>query len=236
MGAPYDGRGRLFARLRRDCADEWEAYTGHPFLAGLADGTLPEVAFRHYLGQDYLFLIHFSRAYALAAYKSETLEDLRAAAATLTALLDVEMGLHVRYCADWGITEADMAALPEDTACMAYTRYVLEKGLSGDLLDLQVALAPCVVGYGEIGLRLAGDPATKREGNPYLDWIEMYSGAEYQEVALAALGTLDRLAAARGGDARYDSLCRTFREATRLEADFWQMGLDAAEREGGAAE
>jgi len=37
---------------------------------------LPEQCFRHYLVQDYLFLIHFARAYALAAYKSETLADI----------------------------------------------------------------------------------------------------------------------------------------------------------------
>ena len=34
---------------------------------------------------------------------------------------------------------------------LAYTRYVLEAGFSGDFLDLMAALAPCVLGYGEIG-------------------------------------------------------------------------------------
>jgi thiaminase/transcriptional activator TenA len=65
--------GSLFARLRAAAADDWEAYTGHEFVRRLADGSLPEECFRHYLIQDYLFLIHFARAYALAAYKSETL-------------------------------------------------------------------------------------------------------------------------------------------------------------------
>lgn len=32
----------------------------------LGDGTLPDAAFRMYLVQDYLFLIQFARAYALA--------------------------------------------------------------------------------------------------------------------------------------------------------------------------
>jgi thiaminase/transcriptional activator TenA len=108
---------------------------------------------------------------------------------------------------------------------MAYTRYVLEKGLSGDLLDLHVALAPCIVGYGEIGARLAADPATVTDGNPYRSWIDMYAGDEYQEVAQGEIAYLDRLADARGGAARFDSLARTFRQATRLEADFWEMGL-----------
>ena len=36
-------------------------------------GELPETSFRRYLAQDYLFLIHFARAYGLAAFKGETL-------------------------------------------------------------------------------------------------------------------------------------------------------------------
>ena len=214
----------LFHRLRADSAADWSAYTDHAFVRGLADGSLPEAAFRHYLGQDYLFLIQFARAYGLAAYKADDLEDIRAAAAAVSAIVDVEMGLHVTYCAGWGLTEAEMAALPEDTATMAYTRYVLERGQAGDLLDLHVALAPCVIGYGEIGRRLAG-PATR--DNPYAAWIDMYAGDAYQEVVAAAVAQLDRLSERRGGEARYASLLKTFQQATRLEADFWQMGLDA---------
>lgn len=218
----------LFDTLKSACAAEWEAYTRHVFVRRLADGSLPEAAFRHYLQQDYLFLIHFARAYALAGYKSETLAELRAAAATMSALVDTEMKLHVAYCAEWGLSEADMEALPEDKANLAYTRFVLERGLAGDLLDLQVALAPCVVGYGEIGRTLADDPATKRDGNPYADWIAMYAGDEYQNVTADAVVALDALMDRRGGAGRLPALTETFRMATVLEADFWQMGLDAA--------
>lgn len=218
----------LFAELRADAAMEWEAYTRHDFVQGMADGTLPEAAFRHYLVQDYLFLIHFARAYSLAVYKSDNLPDMRAAAAIVSGILDTEMSLHIEYSAKWGITEEEMAAVPEDPACMAYTRYVLERGMAGDVLDLYVALSPCVVGYAEIGSRLASDPNTKMQDNPYASWIEMYSGEEYIDVAVGAAGQLDRLGQARGSDARMDDLKKTFRAATILERDFWQMGLNAA--------
>ncbi len=218
----------LYAFMRHANLEDWRAYTEHPFVEMLAKGTLPEAAFQHYLGQDYLFLKHFARAYALAVYKSETLEDMRAAAAAVSALLDVEMALHVKFCAGWGLSEDEMAALPEATPTMAYTRYVLERGMAGDVLDLYAALAPCVVGYAEIGARLAADPETKVEGNPYREWIAMYAGGDYQELARDVIDTLDRLYRARGSEPRRESLARTFGEATRLEIDFWQMGLDAA--------
>ncbi len=217
----------LFARLRAAAGPDWQAYTGHEFVRRLGDGTLPEQCFRHYLVQDYLFLFHFARAYALAAYKSDTIEDMRAASRTVAALLDTEMSLHVTYCAGWGLSEADMQATTEAPANMAYTRFVLERGAAGDVLDLHTALAPCVVGYAEIGLALAADPATKTEGNPYGTWIEMYSGEEYQAVARDAVARLDDLALRRGGEARFDSLAATFSAATRLEAGFWDMGMGA---------
>lgn len=218
----------LFARLRDSCEEDWLAYVEHPFVQGIQDGSLPEACFRHYLVQDYLFLIHFARAYSLAAYKSETLADLRAAADGVRIITEVEMGLHVEYCKGWGITEEEMHAAPEAEENMAYTRYVLERGQSGDLLDLYVALLPCMYGYAEIGARLGSSPDTVRNGNPYLPWIEMYASEDFQEGAVAGLATLDRLYAERAGEGRIESLIQTFRQASRLEARFWQMGMDAA--------
>jgi thiaminase/transcriptional activator TenA len=224
--APIFPPGGLLDRLRAANAADWAAYTGHGFVRGLSDGTLPESCFRHYLMQDYLFLIHFARAHALAGYKAETLEDIRMATRAAASISDTEMGLHVTYCAARGITEADMQAAPEGVATMAYTRYVMERGMAGDLLDLYAALAPCVLGYAEIGLCLAADPATRRDGNPYASWIEMYSGEDYQQVARDMAAFIELLAQRRGAEARLDSLVRTFGEATRLEAAFWQQGLD----------
>lgn len=220
----------LFDRLRHDAGADWSAYMGHAFVHGLSRGTLPPAAFRYYLEQDYLFLIHFARAYALAAFKADNLDEMRAAAETMRVILDVEMKLHVTYCAGWGLSEPEMALLPEDPANMAYTRFVIERGLAGDVLDLHAALAPCVIGYGVIGDTLARDPETLTAGNPYAEWIAMYAGAEYQAIARDAAERLDRLWARRGNEARYAPLLETFRAACRLEAQFWQMGIDHAAR------
>ena len=121
-----------------------------------------------------------------------------------------------------------MAAEPEAAETINYTRYVLDIGHSGDALDLMVALMPCVAGYAEIGLRLLHDPQTRFEGNPYADWIRNYGNEEYLRGVSASLNLLESLWQQRGGDARVDELCETFNTAARLEADFWQMGLNAA--------
>ena len=196
----------LFERLRADAAADWSAYVGHPFVAGLGHGTLPAAAFRRYLTQDYLFLVQFARAAALAAFKSDTLSDLRAASATLTGLLEVELPLHVALCSGWGADEAALQAEPEALETVAYTRFVIDRGLAGDRLDLETALAPCVLGYREIGLRLEAAGGAE-PSNPYAAWIRTYAGLEYGAVAEAAGRTLDRLWLARGSEARYPPRC-----------------------------
>lgn len=214
-----------FIRLKSAAAPDWARYTEHEFVRQLGDGSLPEAAFRTYLIQDYLFLIQFARAWALAAYKSRRLADIRSAQETLAGILR-ETELHVRLCERRGIAPAEIEAATEDRATIAYTRLVLDAGAAGDLLELHVALAPCVIGYAEIGERLAADgvPAD----HPYRDWINEYAGADYQAVAEGARRHLDELAARAMTEHRFAELVTLFEKASRLEADFWQMGLDAA--------
>jgi len=217
----------FFEHLKTEASAEWRAYTEHPFPTGMAEGTLSEAAFRHYLVQDYLFLIEFARAYALAVYKSRQLSDMREAASGLSAILAVEMNLHVKLCAGWGLSPADLERAPPAAETLAYTRYVLDAGMRGDLLTLKVALAPCVVGYAEIAARLAARPNARAATNPYRIWIDEYAGAPYQEVAAKARAQLDRLAGLYATPAREAELIAVFKEAARLETNFWEMGWRA---------
>lgn len=214
-----------FEDLKKSCQNEWQAYIEHSFVQQLGNASLAPEAFQHYLKQDYLFLIQFARAFALAAYKSPTLSDLRQAKEGLQAIVDVELDLHISYCQEWGISEQELAELPEARATLAYTRYVLDTGNRGDLLDLHVALSPCMVGYGEIANWLNSRAQTIRgENNPYDAWIAMYESDEFQEAMRAEIGWLnERLADV--SPARFKELTRIFSDATRLEIDFWEMGL-----------
>jgi thiaminase/transcriptional activator TenA len=219
--------GALYGRLVDAAGEVWPAYTRHEFVLRLARGDLPEAAFRRYLVQDYLFLLHFARAWGLAVYKSDTLAEMRRAQSLVAATLDVEIGLHIDYCRGWGLSEAAMNAEPEAPETIAYTRFVLDRGLAGDRLDLEIALAPCMIGYAEIAAERMADPATRHD-SPYRDWLAMYAGDEYQALAREAAAALDEQFGRRGGEGRLPGLAAIFTTAARLEADFWQMGLVAA--------
>jgi len=221
---------RFFERLKAAASADWRAYTEHPFTNGMADGSLPQAAFRHYLVQDYLFLIEFARAYALAVYKAPKLADMREANTGLSAILDVEMNLHVKLCADWGLSPDDLERATPAVEMLAYTRYVLDTGMRSDLLALQVALAPCVIGYAEIAMRLSARPEAHAAANPYRGWIAEYAGTPYQAVAEKARAQLERLADSYATPAREIELIVIFKEATRLEINFWEMGWRAGQR------
>lgn len=217
----------LYGRLRQQAGRHWQDYVDHPFLQQLAAGTLPKTAFQRYLTQDYLFLIHFARAYALLVSKLRTLPEMRAATASLNAIVS-ELPLHVAYCASWGLDEEQMAAQAEAPETMNYTRYVLDIGHSGDALDLLAALLPCVAGYAEIGLGLLHSPDTVMEGNPYATWIRNYGDEGYLTGVQAAVQLLENVGRQRGAESRFAELSQIFTTATQLESAFWQMGLNAS--------
>ena len=228
MSAPPD-YGRAFSLWRDAARESWEAYTRHRFVVALGDGSLPRSAFLHYLTQDYVFLVHYARAWALAVAKSASLAEMKVAATTVDALVNHEMRLHVEVCAAEGITEAQLFEVREAPQNLAYTRYVLDSGYSGGFLDLMSALAPCALGYGEIGLVLASEATS----DVYRPWIDTYAGEEYQDVCAGIGDVIDDALEERLGPRFVDApcwnaLCRTFRTAAELEAGFWDMGLEGA--------
>jgi len=153
---------------------------------------------------------------------------MKICAATVDALVNHEMSLHVKTCAAEGIDEASLFASSEAVENLAYTRYVMDAGLQGDFLDLMAALSPCVMGYGEIGARLAH---SKASDTPYADWIATYADPEYQSVCANVGAMIDASVSRRIGDLsqspRATALQDRFAMATRLEVGFWQMGLNA---------
>ncbi|KAF1982236.1 thiamine biosynthesis protein-like protein (Thi-4) [Aulographum hederae CBS 113979] len=209
---------------RPDVRGPWKEHTEHDFVQQLAAGTLPIERFRYYLIQDYLFLIQFSRANALLAYKARSLGDLRTAVDNV-AHLQEEMKLHIQFCDEFGLSPEEVEGQEESQACTAYTRYILDIGHTHDYFSLQIALLPCLLGYGLIARRLFDDPATVRgdAGNRYWKWIETYVAADYVEAVGKGRELVEKLAA-KESPSRIEELVKIFIHATKMETGFWDMG------------
>lgn len=205
--------------LRAAAGAIWAAQHAHPFVAGIGDGTLPEAAFRFYVRQDYIFLVDYGRLLALGAVRAPRLEWTRRFAALASAVLETEMDLHRAYAAAWEISPAELDAERPAPATSGYADFLLRTAALGDFAELAAALLPCMWGYAEIGQRLAS--AGVPEHPRYAEWIALYSGAEFAELAAWCRQLVDEVAA-EIGSAGFKRMERAFVASSEHELAFWE--------------
>lgn len=92
---------------------------------------------------------------------------------------------------------------------------MLDIGHSEDWLALQISFAPCLLGYGEIAKRLRDDPDTKRQGNPYYQWIATYVADDYTEAVRKGRDMIERHAVLQS-PSRIEELVKIFVHATKV--------------------
>ena len=216
-----------FYRELREKADSlWEAMFHHPFVKGIGDGTLSRDRFEFYLKQDYVYLIDFSRVFALACAKSRTLAEMGTFAALLHATLNTEMALHRKTCAAFGIAEEELATTRKSPVTSAYTDLLVRTAYEGEVSDIVAVLLPCACGYAEIGKRL------ESEGLPgdrfYRDWIDTYSSPEFQEFADWLIGRMNEHAADAPAQRR-EQWQRLYESSARHEYLFFDMSWNKEE-------
>eukprot|EP01114_Cavostelium_apophysatum_P019294 TRINITY_DN6178_c0_g1_i1.p1 TRINITY_DN6178_c0_g1~~TRINITY_DN6178_c0_g1_i1.p1 ORF type:complete len:504 (+),score=82.45 TRINITY_DN6178_c0_g1_i1:96-1607(+) len=214
---------RLFQQLKEYCVEDWNQYVNHEFVKQLSRKALPTHKFLEFLRQDYIFLMHFARANAVACSKSTNAEELRYWSAAISDSVK-EAELHVEICKGWGITRAELEATVPSVWTLSYTNFVLEKGLTGDMLDLRVVMAPCAVGYGEIARILSsGRSETSGQSDAFDKWLDLYKGEWFQSGAREAEDLLDDIAKKRGmSEQRFQQLAKDFKAAVQLEIMFFQ--------------
>src|SRR5215210_3072948 len=104
-------RSTVAARLWAVNADLATAAVDHPFVRGLADGTLAMSAFKRYVGQDACLLDAFARAYALALAYCPDPAERREFFELLSGVFD-ELRLHASYAAAWQVDVTATEPIP----------------------------------------------------------------------------------------------------------------------------
>jgi len=218
--------GGFSEELRARFADEWRrAHEEHPFVLAMGDGSLSLERFRFYMRQDYVYLIDYCRVLAIASAKSPDLESMGRWARLLDETLNSEMTLHRGFCADFGITEQELAETQPAAATTAYTGYLLETAERGGIEEIAASILPCQWGYGEIGRSLAAD-LTAPPDSFHARWVAGYNAPEYHEVTDWVRGFADALGAAAGPDTR-ERMADAFRVGIVHELAFWDAAWDA---------
>lgn len=210
----------LSAELRAAADPIWRAQHSHPFVRGIADGTLALDRFSLYVRQDYLFLIDYARLLALGAARAPDLDTMTRFAELARGILVTEMGLHRSFAAEFAITEDELEAERPAPTTQGYTDFLVRTAAQGDFGELAAALLPCMWGYAEIAQALAarGRPPDER----YARWVDMYASPEFGELAGWCRALVDRVGAGLTGCARA-RLERAFLTSSRYELAFWDM-------------
>jgi thiaminase/transcriptional activator TenA len=211
---------RFTDRLHQLAWPIWEAQYNHPFVQGIAGGTLDVDKFKFWVRQDYLFLIDYSRLLALAVTHAPDLSTMRRFADLLQATLHEEMQLHCSYASEFGISQQDLEREEKAPTTRGYTDFLLRVANLGDFAELLAALLPCMWGFSDIGQRLAHGPRPGDER--YARWIEMYSSQEFADLAHWCRQLVDRTAEGLPEKA-LRRMEEAFLASSRYEYLFWEM-------------
>ena len=198
-----------------------QAILEHPFITGIGDGSLPVDRFKYYVIQDYVYLIDYSRALAIASARAIDLQDMSWFAGLLDETLNQEMALHRSYCQEFGINLQELESVEPASTTKSYTNFLLKTAYQGSFGELVASLLPCQWGYWEIG-----DHLLKR-GLPtsaplYAQWIKMYTSEEFTELAHQIREMANRIGD-DAGFAEQAAMRQAYTDSVRLEHRFWDM-------------
>jgi thiaminase/transcriptional activator TenA len=198
----------------------YAAILDHPFVRGLADGSLSRAAFRFYAVQDALYLRDFARALSIAAARAPQDEWIIMFNEHAAGALKVERALHESFFAEWGLTPEAVTATPLAPTNQAYTSYLLATAYGAPFHEAVAALLPCYWIYWEVG------KALERSGSAdplYARWIGTYASEEFGSLVRLVIDCVNQMAE-RHGPRERAAMARHFVATCRYEWMFWDMG------------
>jgi thiaminase/transcriptional activator TenA len=193
--------------------DLWAAMAGHPFVLGLAEGTLPDSALQAWVQQDRIFVLQ--ERHVVAALRAHglpsRLDDLLA---DLDRSLVQEAEAFALAAAEHGFA-AEVDPWP---VCLGYTcflRCAADDGVLEGLTALYAAERAYLDTWTAVAERSPADSA-------YHPWIQNWSGEAFRAFVTALGRDLDQLAGAPSS-ALASRLGTLFAGAARFELAFWEM-------------
>jgi thiaminase len=184
----------------------WAAMADHPFVLGLADGTLPDGALQAWVQQDRVFVME-ERGHGLPSPLDDLLADL-----------DHNLVLEAEAFTQTAIDHGFSAEVEPWPVCLGYTSYLRCAAFDGAVEGL-TALYAAERAYLDTWTAVAErSPAD----SPYHAWIQNWTGEAFRAFVGDLGRGLDELAGAPS-PALTERLGVLFTRAARFELAFWEM-------------
>ncbi len=203
----------------------WDEFYTHPFILGIGDGTLEIEKFRHFMLQDYLYLLEYAKVFAIGAAKAEEPEIVTAFGGYISNILEGEMNIHREYMQRLGIDlkEAERTYMSQD--CLSYTSYMLRIAYERSTAEICAAILPCAVSYEMIAKKLVKTDPLCLEHGFYGEWVRGYSCEEYHNENEALIALTERCALGYD-ETRINALIEIGRRCSLYEKAFWDMSWE----------
>ena len=203
----------------------WDSYLEHPFVRGIADGTLDEEKFRYYMVQDYVYLIDYAKVFALGVAKAQDTETMRLFADYVHQILDGEMDIHKGYMKRLGIALRDAESAKPALDNRSYTAYMMRIAYDEGPAEIMAAILSCALSYEHIARRML-ETHPGADGHPfYGEWVRGYADEGYHKANLELVALTERLTE----DCTERQLCHLeeiFTICSRYEKAFWDMAWE----------
>ena len=208
-------------RIYQDMIELWETYNHHPFIQGLADGSLPKEKFKFFMTQDHLYLIQYSKVFAMGVIKAKKESDMRLFANLISATLDVENAIHRSYLKKLGLTNEELAKAKKSIVTESYTNYMIGVSQKEGLSEIMAAVLSCSWTYKLIGDYLEKCPGAK-DHEFYGPWVRQYMSDTYRSSNDLMIEMIDRFSEGCSEE-EYQNLKHIIYSCTQYEYMFWDM-------------
>jgi thiaminase/transcriptional activator TenA len=217
--------GPVTDRLLSATEDIWASYHKHPFVQGIADGSLDHEKFRYYMIQDYLYLIDYARVFAIGVAKAQDMETMRLFASYVGQIMDGEMDIHRGYMKRLGISleEAEHTHVALDN--LSYTSYMIRVAYDEGPAEIAAAILSCALSYEIIARQIVAEHPDADHHPFYGEWVEGYANEGYHQANLELIALTERLAADYN-ERQLSHLTEIFAACSRYEGLFWDLAWE----------
>lgn len=205
------------AQLWNNNTDLINKIFSHPFGKGLSEGTLPINSFRHYLGQDMLYIEKDALAFSMIARRAEKNEEFFFFLQMAKDGIEIERLLHTKLFPPFGIERPQKMS----KACSQYTSFLIEECRMGSYESAVAALLPCFWVYHEAGIRIRSKAV---KNNPYQLWIDTYADEKYRNYVVQFVDIVENIMRDSSEKIK-EKMHNAFRKSVRFEKDFFSEAL-----------
>lgn len=203
-------------------AEIWAEYNKHPFVKGLEDGTLAKEKFRHYMIQDYLYLIDYGKVFAIGMAKAKSTESRQLFSAYIRSISECEMDTHRGYMGIMGISHDEIEKSKMALDNLSYTSYMLRVAYEEGEAEIVAAILSCAYSYEVIAKKILENNPEAAKHSFYGAWVNSYAGEEYHEDNVVLIDWMEKLAKDYNEE-QVQHLVDIFVACSRYELDFWEM-------------